>query len=262
VSRLLARVYPRALSGFESAVSVGRGLFEGIWLGALDEEALAMVDGCYYAHTAQYMAETHNRRGFFDWEQSMLERHFAPNSRILVSAVGGGREVVGLLEAGYDAHGFECNRTLLDAATRLLDADGHPGRVAWVARGAWPEPSTPFDGVILGWGSYTLGLTAAERVAMLRGASAQVAPGAPILFSFLATSQFGRTDRFVARVANTIRLVLGRRRVEVGDRLAPNFVHLFTREQVEREVAAAGLALSELSTDGYGHAVAVTPMIA
>lgn len=262
MSRLLARVYPRALSGFESAVGVGRGLFEGFWLGVLDDEALAVVDGWYYTRSTEYVAESHNRRGFFNWEQSMLERHFAPGSRVLVSAVGGGREVVGLLEAGYDAHGFECNRTLLAAATRLLDADGHSGRVAWIDRGAWPEPSTPFGGVILGWGSYTLGTTVAERVAMLRGAAAQVVPGGPILFSFLVASQFGRTDRLVARVANTIRVVLGRRRVEVGDRLAPNFVHLFTREQIEREVAAAGLELREFGSDGYGHAVAVSPTIA
>lgn len=258
--RLLARVYVRALSGFESAVGVGRGLFEGFWLGALDIEDLYAVDTWYYAHSSEYVAESHYRRGLFEWERVMLERHFAPGGRILVTAVGGGREVAALLHAGYDARGFECNRTLVDAATRLLDADGHSDRVEWIDRGAWPEPSTPFDGVILGWGSYTLVPTATDRVRMLQEASAHVVSGGPILLSFLATEQFGRTDRFVARLATVIRRVLGRRPVEIGDRLAPNFVHVFTRDQIEREVCAAGLELRDFGVDGYGHAVAVLPI--
>jgi hypothetical protein len=42
--------------------------------------------------------------------------------------------------------------------------------------------------------------------------------------------------------------------------MAPNFVHVFTRDQVEREVAAAGLHLLSYSTDSYGHAVVAAPV--
>lgn len=259
MSRLRSRSYPRALADFDLTVGLGRALFEGIWLGLLDFEDTAAIDEWYYDHASQYRDDDHNRRGLFAWERAMLERYFTPEGRLLVSAIGGGREIVGLLDAGYDAYGFECNQTLLAAAQRLLADNEQSRRVEWSPRGDWPAVSTPFDGVVLGWGSYTLGPTPAHRAEMLRNAAAHVTPGGPVLFSFLATSTHGRADQVTARLANGVRRLRRHPPTQLGDRLAPNFVHVFTREQIEAEVAASGLRLLHYSSQGYGHAVAVTP---
>ena len=252
-------MYSRSLRWYEAAVSATRVLFEGIWLGALDVDGLYEIDSWYYAQAREYAAEVHNRGGLYAWERSALERFFPAGGRILVSAVGGGREIRGLLEAGYDADGFECNEILVAAAQQLLAGDGQSDRVRRVDRGGWPPVSRPYDGVILGWGSYTLGPTADHRADMLRGAAASVNQGAPILLSFLAVERFGRGDRLTASLANVLRRLRRRPPVSVGDRMAPNFVHVFTREQIEREVATAGLELRYYSAQGYGHAVAVAP---
>jgi hypothetical protein len=45
--------------------------------------------------------------------------------------------------------------------------------------------------------------------------------------------------------------------VEIGDDLAPNYVHYFTRSEIASELSEAGFALQCYSPEPYGHAVGV-----
>src|SRR3712207_8039106 len=51
---------------------------------------------------------------------------------------GAGREVLALLERGFDAAGWEPNAALVEAGTEMLARHGHPGRLHAVARDAFP----------------------------------------------------------------------------------------------------------------------------
>jgi hypothetical protein len=49
--------------------------------------------------------------------------------------------------------------------------------------------------------------------------------------------------------------MLRRDGVEVGDSLVPNYVHYFTKAQLESEMTAAGFELVSFERVPYGHAV-------
>ena len=45
--------------------------------------------------------------------------------------------------------------------------------------------------------------------------------------------------------------------VQLGDLLQHNYLHYFTRAEIEAEMREAGFELEHYSTDGYAHAVGV-----
>ena len=224
----------------------GRTVINGLWLGVLSDATLQAVDERYYRDEAAYRTSEWNERGFFDWERDAIGRHFDGRRRVAVPACGGGREVLALLLAGFDARGYEPHEGLVAYADGFLSARGHPGRIRRSPRDEFP-PGTACDGVVVGWGAYSLVHGRDRRIAFLTGARRELAPGGPLLLSFFERPAHGRELRGTAALASGLRRIRGRGRgpVEPGDTLAPNRVHVFTPTLIAEEVAAAGLELVE-----------------
>lgn len=232
-----------------------RAAFDGVWLGVLDHEAMRLIDESYYDEARKYADETYNRRGLNAWEHDALERFFAGRERIVVTGAGGGREVLALLELGYDSVGFEPNLKLVRFGEGLLARSGYPDRLRHVDRDAWPADSGPCDGVIVGWGSYMLIPGRRRRVAFLREARARLEPGAPLLVSFFPRSGRPGYLRVVAAIGGRIRRLRGAEPLELGDAMERNYVHYFDRAEIGSELHEGGFELAWYDAAGYGKAV-------
>jgi hypothetical protein len=245
-------------------LTVASALLEGLWLGLLGDRDLARLDDDFYATRARedvdgashgYVDDEYNRSGFHAWEKAVLEDTFPQGGRLVVTGAGGGREVLALLERNYDAVGFEPNPRLVDAGNELLRRLGRERRLHLSNRAGLPDGDTRYDGAIVGWGSYMHVPRSDRRIGFLRDLRSHLDAGDPVLVSFLL-----REDRryfaLVALVANVLRRIHRRERVEVGDRLHPTFLHLFTEDEIRRELAEAGFRVEQIRAEPYGHAVA------
>jgi hypothetical protein len=215
----------------------------GVWLGMMDEDALHALDDAFYARSATYRSDPHNLRGLFPWEEEAVGAFFGGRGALLVLGAGGGREVLALARRGFGVEGFECNPALVDYAASLLAREGVGSRVHLLPRDAVPDAGR-FDGAVVGWSAYMLIAGRARRIALLRGLRERLDAGSPVLLSFWTRRPGSLRARRVAAVAGRIRRLLGGEPVEEGDDLAPNFVHRFTRDEIEAELAAAGYRLA------------------
>jgi hypothetical protein len=227
----------------------------GLWLGAMDRDALDLIDEIYYEGKSNYVDEAYNSGGLRDWEAEMIEAHFPASGRVVVTGAGGGREVLALLERGYDAVGYEPNELLVSAGNDFLASRGHPDRLRAVARDAYPSDAGPCDAVVVGWGSYMLIPGRATRTRFLRAAREQLPEDGPILVSFFARRPEARSFATIARAANLARRVRRRPPVEVGDALSPNYTHHFTGDEIASELEESGFRLVDYRAEPYGHAV-------
>lgn len=250
------RAYFASSRWLQQASSFAKAVLDGAWLGLLDDRALREVDETYYARAKQYADPAFNRRGFWAWERSAIDRHFSGRKRIVVTAAGGGREMIALAERGHDVTGFECNAQLLEAA-RALDLD-----VTAMAPSEWPAEAPKADGVIVGWSSYMLMRGRERRIAFLRGARSVLESGAPLLLSFISKPAGSGYLRVVSSVANVVGALPWRRvRTEPGDALQPFFMHHFDDAEIASELEEGGFERAEsgqgsgLREDDYGWAV-------
>jgi hypothetical protein len=240
-----------------------QALFDGFFLGLMDRDALTFVDRSFYASTRElvegdfhgYADEVHIRSGLHTWEQTAAVAHFPAAARVVVTAAGAGREVLGLRALDFDAVGYEPNERLVAAGRDVLSREGAGDRLLACRRDAFPPAADGAGAVVAGWGSYMLIPGRRRRIEFLRGARAALEPGGPLLLSFFIRPQ-SRYFMIVAAVARPLRRLRRDEPVEPGDTLAPNFVHYFTRAEIEAELAAAGFDCLEYRTEPYGHAVA------
>jgi hypothetical protein len=251
------RLYDASRRVFDASVAVARAVFVGTWLGLLDRRTLHTTDALYYRGARMYYDDQYNLSGFFPWEASVLETHFQGCRRVVVSAAGGGREVIALERRGFEVFAFECHQDLVSAANDLLSREGMQARVVLAPRDECPPGVPNCDGVIVGWTSYTLMQHRSVRVRFLQQVRARTPVGAPVLLSFFARDGATRHLRVTAKTANALRVIRGRERVELGDDLAPNFVHRFSEHELASEIEAGGFRLVEFAREGYPHAVAL-----
>ncbi|GIJ52287.1 hypothetical protein Val02_91730 [Virgisporangium aliadipatigenens] len=222
----------------------------GVWLGLLDRADLHAVDQHEYGRRRVYHSDAHNLRGLFDWEERVLAEYFPRGGTLLVTGAGGGREVVALSERGYRVLGFECNRELVTVGRALLDRlDRRGAALCETPRDLAPTVDGSADGVIVGWGSYMLIPDRERRVAFLRGLRDPLVPDAPLLMSFFTREPREWRARLVAAAARVTRRG---RRVELGDDLAPNFVHRFTGPEIESELRDGGFRPVVYRAEGSG----------
>jgi hypothetical protein len=254
--RILSRTFFVSTRAFDAGMGVSRGTFDGVWLGLLNPRRVSVIDEAYFHRQRMYLAEDYNRRGLWPWERAAVEAHFPHDARIAVTAAGGGREVLALLDLGFDAVGFECNERLQEFGNDLTIASGHGIRIHPSGRDEWPKAAVGFDAAIIGWGSYMHIAGRQHRVAMLRDARAALPNGAPLMLSFF--QRRGTTLRFrsAATVGNVFRRLFGRELLEPGDALSPLYAHFFTKDEIENEINEAGFELVDYSSDPYPHAVA------
>ena len=241
----LRPLFTRVLAGVDA-------VWVGFWLGVLDHDDYHAIDEAHYTATERYRDDAHTARGLFDWEARAISEHFPARGRILLLAAGGGRESYALAKRGYVVEGYECNAALVEYANTFLNREGVDAAVQLLARDTPPPGRERFDAIIIGWSGYMLVDTAARRVALLMSLRSRVSDGAPILLSFFTRGTSTSRYRIVARVANALRALRGRARIEEGDDLAPNFLHRFTKDEIDAELASAGFTLIEFRPQGEG----------
>jgi hypothetical protein len=271
LAAMARRDRPRTVTRYAAArrrkdklVAIANALFDGFWLGMFDRESLARFDELHYDTRRErlgdeaygYEDERWNVRGLLDWEAAVVQEYFPPGARVVVTGAGGGREVLALLERGYDAVGYEPHPRLVRAGAELLERRGYPQRLFVSPRDAFPPDAEDCDAVVVGWGSYTLMPGRARRIDFLAGARARLPDGGPLLVSFFPRQGGDRLFRTVSRTANVVRRVRRSEPTEVGDGLQPNYVHWFTEDEIASELAAAGFLVEAIHRRPYGYAVA------
>ena len=255
------RLERRLLRGVDAA-------FRGAWLGLLDRDALAVLDASFYRTTREkhdgrslsYLDQEWTRRGLFDWEHRAIEAAFPPAGRVVVTGAGGGREMLPLLDMGYEVTGYEPHGGLVAAGTAFLAQEGHMAQLLQNRPDEFPVGGA-WDAVIVGWSSYMLIPGRKRRVAFLQAARRSVSVGAPLLASFyLRTAEDEARLRLQSRIANVLRWLRRGERVELGDDFATdvvtNFVHRFSSDEIIDEFAAGGWKVASFHRDPYPHVVA------
>jgi hypothetical protein len=251
----LVRGYYLANRGLEKAIVAARAIAVGFWLGVLSKESLDAVDQAYYEDVGIYCNPQYNRRGLWEWESAMLEQFFPKGGRVLVAGAGGGREMLALHHLGYAVDGTECNAELAAFANEFLRGEGAGCQVRVVPRDQGLEGPRDYDAIIVGWSAYMLVQGRARRVALLRSLRTRVAAGAPLLISFYVRRRNGPYFHLVRWLANLLRWPRRLELVELGDSLAPTFVHYFTEPEIAGELEAGGFRLEFFGARDYGHAV-------
>jgi len=217
-----------------------RAVLNGLWLGVLSDARLSALDEEYYRREPMYRTTEWNERGLFDWEREQIREFFPEGCRVIVVACGGGREVLALLNDGYDATGYESHPALAEFGRSFLASHGHPSRIAAVARDSFPTDVQPYEAAILGWGALSLVAGSGRRESLLSGARACLEPGAPFLVSFFERRRDHREARWTTTIANAVRGVRGTTKVELGDTLAPNLVHFFDADEIRALATRSG----------------------
>lgn len=252
MSALLARAHHLAWRAANRVSPGAAAVYGGVALGVVSRGGLHAIDQAVYDAWPAYGGDEHNLRGLFPWEETAIGEYFAGARRVRVIGAGGGREVLALWQRGMEVEGYECNPNLRRAAAELLPRHGCDAPVHPIARDAAPADVAPRDGAIVGWSAYTLIAGRERRVELLRGLRRGLPAGAPLLLSFFTRDEGDARALRPARIANLARAIAGRERAEPGDVLAPNFIHRFTRGEVEAEMAAGGFRMQRYEAEGAG----------
>lgn len=264
-SRLI-RLYFAASGVWGNAMGLMQAVFDGVWLGLFRRADLYRIDQHFYDRNPVYNADAHNLRGLLSWEETAIREHFGGCRRVMVLGAGGGREVLALARQGLAVHGYECNPALVEYAAEFLPRQGCDARINLLPRDQAPAPTgEPFDGIVIGWGAYTLMPGRAHRIELLRRLRPLVRPGGPLLLSFYTRGRDGGRFRVSAAVANAFRALLRRERIERGDALSPNFIHYFTAAEIAAELREAGFEPHRYTPHGSGNrdsgwAIGLAPM--
>lgn len=236
-----------------------RGVVDGIWLGTMTSAQLDTLDATVYDARGRYTDDVYNGSGLQAWERRVADAYLPRGGRIVVTGAGGGREVLGLLELGYDAVGYECHPGLAAYGARFLAEQGYGDHLHRSSRSAWPSDAGSCDGVVVGWGAYTHMRGRGQRVRFLREARAALRPGGPVLLSFWTVPAWTPYLRAVQVTGSVLRRRRGAAPLDDGDALAGSYVHHFTRAQIEDELSTAGFVPAYFRDVEYGVAVGLAP---
>jgi hypothetical protein len=228
-----------------------------------------------YARAGHYLpgGSTHEN-GLFPWERAVITSSSFPHEgRLLLGAVGGGRELPGLLDLGFHVTAFEPNDVLVAGAQHLAStlhgAQVHQGSYADLIRAihdgdgplAEALSGPPFDGIILGWGSLTHVIDEQERRELLT-ALRILAPTAPVLISFFLRSDKPNQGNS-ERLRHWLRPWLDRAgapyRPEPGVLVDPRFgfVYAFTEKEIYDLAFSCGYRVELLKPCDFSHALFV-----
>ena len=230
----------------------------GFWLGVMGNRSLDAADDYYYFKEKKYKDKNYNSSGLFFWEKTFIESYFKNANKILLIAAGGGRETIALLKSGYDVEAFECNQKLILSGNALLDEMGFSNRIQFLPRNHVPNYSNnKFDGVIIGWGAFSLIRSREERKVFLEKLKPFLKKNAPLMVSFLTGKGHSKQDKVIVWVGNFFRFFSRRQKIEPGDRLVSNFVHVFTRDKIQREFLESGFEIIDYLDKDYGCLIAI-----
>ncbi len=231
------------------------------------DERTAVTTSLYSREASYLPGRGHVERGFFPAEEyAFRSRPIPPGSRILLGAAGTGRELVTLVERGYDVVAFDPCATFADAARSILPnatfVDASYADVVSAAAGRGPlvflDKGPPVDAIMFGWGSLSHVMPHAERVALFR-AFRKLAPKAPIFASFLYLPEVTNFTRGRARNAlQRVFSALGAPNTsERGDHFSPyiGFFSALGREEIDKLADESGYDVVHFDAGSDAYAV-------
>lgn len=252
------------------AQTIREGLRDELLLAWIDPADRASLTAALYASQPTYLPGGHRfRSGLFTWERRALESPLFPRSgRVLLGASGAGRELVALLERGFDVVAFDPCAAFVDAARRVAPAAevihaSYDDLVAAAEGRGGPLAATitaSFDAVLLGWGSLSHVLPFERRVALLR-ALRTVAPRAPVLLSFALAPDSSASPVSKGRVRDALRRLFAAMGApgtsEAGDHFFPDtgFFALLAPDELTKLAREAGYDVSLFDEAPYPHAL-------
>lgn len=255
------RAFGRADRWFQRFLRLTSVIHEGFWLACLNPDDLNAITEKRYSESQYYASRGHNISGLFDWEKAAVERYFRPGFRVLVAAAGGGREVLALCNAGFDAEGFECSLPLVYASQKTLSQLVGASRVIHCPADTVPEGPRVYEGLIVGWTAYMHIPTNARRIRFLQALRQRALPESPVLISFLTRNRNANNDVVVHRTARFFKVFIDGRRdpLELGDHVSNGrYMHCFTHDEIESEMRSSGFSVAHYSEEGdLGHAVGI-----
>jgi SAM-dependent methyltransferase len=181
-------------------------------------------------------------------ERRMVTNLLHPSDRVLLVGSGTGRDLLGLLELGYDASGLEQVPELAEISRAHL---ARRGLTATVLSGLVEdaEYGGRYDAIVFSLGVYSCLPHAESRIATLRRLRAHLSPEGRIILSYTGVPAAPSLARHLMRIS----AVLSRAdwTPEPGDAFArdylvrriPRYEHLFQPGDVAAECRAAGLRL-------------------
>lgn len=238
-------------------VTGARTLYAGVSLGLLSDASLDVATELFYRSEPPYADAEYLEQGLFEWEEAALVDSQAPPARVLVASAGGGRELVGLADAGYDAVGFDPSPDLVAAGRAFLERTGRHGHLIESEGSTIPRGvDGTFDITIWGWGGISHVRRASDRVRMLSELAARTRPGGIVLVSFLHRFESARRFEVAWRIGSVLRRWLGRPPIEIGDWVEGSFDHYFTHREIVAELEAAGFRAGNARRTPFPHLVA------
>jgi hypothetical protein len=273
----------RALLAAERAAaaahSVGSATRLELLCSLLPPSARDAVTARVFARQATYLpGGTTFDEGLFDWERAALaDPAFPARGRVLLGGAGGGRELRGLCELGYDVLALEPSERL-SAGAAAVAARCAPG-AARVERASYSAlcaavsarrgplwgalAAAPLDAVVLGWGSLPHVTEATARVALWTALHA-LAPQAPVLLSHYAPGDFperSRAERLATHLRRAMAGLGAPGAATPGLRFLPHagFVAVLPTEALVAEAAVAGYDPLWIRARPYRHALLHAP---
>ena len=221
------------------------------------DQALAEFNDRAYGEARRYLPTSSGYvSGLYPWEEQALQEHFPPPpAHILVGGAGSGREPLALLDLGYSVTAFEPVFTLVQAMQQQVSARGDISVGCYL--GGYEElpfvksprggesidlsELGPFDGGILGWGSFSHISNERQREKTLRHFG-HLTSG-PLLLSFTSTRDDGEIPSSGIRSR-----ILKRKHRHPADRfsMSMGFQHPVTEREISELASRTGLAVVKI----------------
>lgn len=204
-----------------------------LWLHLLDNRDLndITVDSYTNRGSGGFGDEAFNARGLWAWEEATFRECLSGCASVLVAGAGGGREMVALARMGLTVVGFDASPELVEAGVSNLRNADVKATMLYAPPGEVPAIPEAHDALVVGRGVYHHIIGRDGRIAFLKACRRQVKPGAPFILGDFVTRAEG--SHGLSALALTSR-------IERGDTVGESFYHLFTRDEILSELAAAG----------------------
>ena len=235
----------------------------GFWLAMLTPRMIERLDHWYYTRGfLMYLDPNYNRSGWFDWEKPVIDQYFAKLRSVMIAAgAGAGREMLALNRMGVRTVGYEHNPALRELGNQLLLEEGWEPSLRAAPASAMAADTNEYDGVIIGWASYSLMPGRDTRISFLKSVRSRCREGAPLLVSYLDRSGDRTFYRLSTALANSLRTALGRTKVELGDTLSASYAHYFAEEEIKAELVEGGFLPVASARVPYGYVVATADTV-
>jgi SAM-dependent methyltransferase len=163
----------------------------------------------------------------YEWERDFYSKQLPAGSRVLLVGCGSGRDLIGLIRAGYRADGLEIAPRALALCREALGKHGLTARLYDVALGeARLEPG--YDAAVFTWQGYGLIPERPERIGALQALRAGLRPGGRVLLTCVGAPNSNDVVELSA----------------AAGRFLLYAEHRFTREEIASEAETAGLRVA------------------